>query len=173
MQKAFEVSTYPTKMPLSAVGSSIVLFLEGRCEKVRQPNTRKWLTPQASFLWTSPQKSCSPRHDGDSCSEGIQLYYMSLPKEREEVIDHVTWLLLLQQWIGSSFMLLYYAQECGTVNCLRMPSCLQYSSNSLEVYSPSLSDLSTWILLPVWFSTRALNSWNLYKTSSDFLLSRK
>ena len=36
-----------------------------------------------------------------------------------------------------------------------------------------LSDLSTLILLLVWFSTIALNFWNLFKTYSDFLLLMK
>ena len=58
---------------------------------------------------------------------------------------------------------------CGIVNCLLIPFCLQYPSNSLEVYSPPLFDLSARILLPVWFSARALNSWNFCKDLLKFL----
>jgi hypothetical protein len=46
----------------------------------------------------------------------------------------------------------------GTVNSLLIPTSLQKPSNSLEVYSPPLSNLKTLIYFPVWFSTRALNS---------------
>jgi hypothetical protein len=41
MQKAFEVSLYPTKIPFFAVGSSFVLFSEGTYEYVRHPKILK------------------------------------------------------------------------------------------------------------------------------------
>jgi hypothetical protein len=53
----------------------------------------------------------------------------------------------------------------GTVNYLLIPFSVQNSANSVEVYSPPLSDRKTLIYFLVWFSTRALNSWNLLKTS--------
>jgi hypothetical protein len=37
IRKAFEVSLYPTKIPLSTVGSSFVLFSEGTYEYVMHP----------------------------------------------------------------------------------------------------------------------------------------
>jgi hypothetical protein len=43
---------------------------------------------------------------------------------------------------------------------------LQKEMSSLEVYSPPLSDLITFIFSSVRFSTSALNYWNLPNTSS-------
>ena len=55
---------------------------------------------------------------------------------------------------------------------LLIPSSIQKSLKSLEVYSPPLSDLSTLIFLSIRFSTWALNSWNLTRTPSWSLRSK-
>jgi hypothetical protein len=58
----------------------------------------------------------------------------------------------------------FYYGVYGTFKSLLIPSWAQNYLNLLEVYSPPLSDLNTLIFLPVWFSTRDLNSWNHWKT---------
>ena len=57
----------------------------------------------------------------------------------------------------------------GLVFSRAIPKFLQNSSNSFLQSSPPLSVLYTYIFFFVWFSTRALNSLNMLKTSDFFL----
>ena len=57
----------------------------------------------------------------------------------------------------------------GVVFFRTTPHFLQNSSNSFLQNSQPLSILNTFIFFSIWFSTKALNSLNLWKTSDFFL----
>ena len=146
-------------------GSSLVLFSFGIYMYTGQPNILRWMTFGFSL-------------------EKLSSWFL-LSSNLWGVLFHTYTIVLAasaQRWIGRSWScgiafdasiivrFFHFATPfCwglyGVLNSLLIPDSLQSSLNSSKVNSPSLYDHRVLIFLSVWFSTKALYSLNLQKTS--------